>query len=188
MSPRARPLVIICALVALAGCGSGGDDSAKSTTTATTPRAADAPKLSAAQSRRAAGQMLDDWSTQITSTAKAITAREQAGAKGLRDAYFKADGRLQGLLKKLDLFPAQAGRESARYVPATLARAIQADADAWKQWGDSIADVRAAADRGQFPDKLAETGVVTHLAAYEAAKRTPPARFREVGRLIPDKG
>ena len=184
MSRRASPLVILCALAALAGCGSGGGDDAKTTTTTTTAAAADASKLTAAQSRRAAGEALDRWSDQILKSVNTLRVREQAGVKGLRDAYFKADGVLRAQLAELLEFPAQAQREGARYVPASLVGAFKADAEAWKQWADGTADIRAAAERGQYPDNLARAALTAHLAAYKAAKREPPAAFRRAVKVL----
>ena len=185
MSRFAGPLVILAALVALAGCGSGGGDTAKTTSTTTTAAAPTLPKLSAAESRNSAGALLDSWSAEIIKAGTQLNAREQASYKGLRDPYYKADGLLRASIAKIDRFPAEAQRETARYVPASLVTALQADADAWKVWGDGIADVRAAAEQGRTPDSLSQSSLIAHLAAYKAARRLAPLNFRQAAKLLP---
>jgi hypothetical protein len=180
MSRRLSLLAILCALAALAGC-SGGDDGAKKTTTAAAPAL---PKLTAAQSRSAAGDMLDRWSAQIVSAAKKLKEREEAANKGLREPYYKADAQLRALMAKIARFPPEAQRASSRWAPESLTIAVAASAEAWKEWADGILDIRAAAARGMSPDILAETSLLAHLAAYRAAKRKAPLNFRQASQRV----
>ena len=180
MPRRASMLALPLALIALAGCGSGGDEKSGSTTTATTTAAADRPALSTEESRRHALAVLGRWTGQIVDTLKTINIREVAGQKGLREQYFKADGKLHGLYVNLGSFPGQV----EHYAPPSLLKAMQEDADAWKQWAVAISDIRAAAGAGMDPDALARGALLAHLSAYKAAGSEAPPEFRAAARRL----
>ena len=108
-----------------------------------------------------------------------MSARWRA-SKGLRDEYFKADGKLQGLYVKLGAFPGQV----ERYTPPSLLTAMQDDADAWKTWAVALSDIRSAAGAGMDLDSLARAALLAHLAAYKAAGSEAPPEFRAAGRKL----
>jgi hypothetical protein len=182
MSRPLSLLAIVFALAALAGC-SGGDGDAQSTTTTTAARA-DLPKLTAVQSRRAAGELLDRWSAEVVRAAKKLQEREAAANKALREPYYKADAQLRASMAKIDRFPSEAKRASGRWVPESLAIAVTAAGEAWRDWGQGILDIRSAAAAGKTPDDLSQTSLLSHLAAYRAAKRTAPLNFRQASRYV----
>ena len=127
MPRRAATLAVLLALIAVSGCGSGGDDKSSSATTATTTAAADRPALSTEESRSHARAALGRWTAQIVDTLTTINVREVAGQKGLREEYFKADGKLQSLYAKLGAFPDQV----ERYAPPRLLKAMRRRPPAW---------------------------------------------------------
>ena len=183
MSPPRRPLVILCALVALAGCGSGGKDKARTTTTTATTRRRIARSSTAAQSgapRRRSARPLErsDRRGTLKTHQRARAGRPEGPARPVLQGRREA---ARTCWRRSTQFPAQARRAGARWAPQSLAAAVVADGEAWKAWADGLVDIRAAAGAASSPTSWRGRRCEAHLAAYKAARRTAPASFRAAG-------